>query len=39
MRLPHLFSPVTIGKTEIRNRIVFTGHHTHLRTGGAKQLN
>ncbi len=33
MSLPHLFSPVTIARTEIRNRIVFTGHHTHLADG------
>ena len=33
MTLPHLFSPVTIARTEIRNRIVFTGHHTHLADG------
>ena len=26
----HLFSPVTLGSTQLRNRIVFTAHHTHL---------
>ena len=25
-----LFSPITLGCTEVRNRIVFTAHHTHL---------
>ena len=27
---PHLFSPFVLGGREIRNRIVFTAHHTHL---------
>jgi 2,4-dienoyl-CoA reductase-like NADH-dependent reductase (Old Yellow Enzyme family) len=29
-RFPKLFSPIEIGGLEIRNRIVFTAHHTHL---------
>jgi 2,4-dienoyl-CoA reductase-like NADH-dependent reductase (Old Yellow Enzyme family) len=31
---PHLFSPITINKTEIRNRIFSTGHDTYLPEGG-----
>ncbi|HUS53496.1 MAG TPA: FAD-dependent oxidoreductase [Thermohalobaculum sp.] len=31
---PHLFTPVTIGKVEIRNRILSTGHDTTLPTDG-----
>ena len=27
---PTLFSPIKIGPVEIANRIVSTGHHTHL---------
>ena len=30
---PHLFSPFTIGRCTIPNRIVSTGHHTHLSDG------
>ncbi len=29
-RFPHLFSPVRLGNIDIRNRVVSTGHHTHL---------
>ncbi|KMW56675.1 2,4-dienoyl-CoA reductase [NADPH] [Candidatus Rhodobacter oscarellae] len=32
---PHLFSPLTIAGTTLRNRIVSTGHETHLAHGGA----
>ena len=28
--LDHLFAPITLGSTRIRNRIVSTGHHTYL---------
>ncbi len=31
---PHLFSPITIGGLELRNRIVSTGHETHLNERG-----
>ncbi|NNE79197.1 MAG: FAD-dependent oxidoreductase [Silicimonas sp.] len=31
--LPHLFSPIRIGPIDIPNRIVSTGHHTHLASG------
>lgn len=31
---PHLFTPITIGKVEIRNRILSTGHDTTLPTDG-----
>lgn len=31
---PHLFSPITIGGLTLRNRIVSTGHETHLNEGG-----
>jgi 2,4-dienoyl-CoA reductase-like NADH-dependent reductase (Old Yellow Enzyme family) len=31
---PHLFSPITIGKVAIRNRILSTGHDTTLPTDG-----
>jgi len=31
---PHLFTPLTIGKVEIRNRILSTGHDTTLPTDG-----
>ena len=31
---PNLFTPVTIGKVEIRNRILSTGHDTTLPTDG-----
>ena len=31
--LNHLFSPITLGRTELRNRIVSTGHHTYLADG------
>jgi 2,4-dienoyl-CoA reductase-like NADH-dependent reductase (Old Yellow Enzyme family) len=31
---PHLFTPVTIGNVEIRNRILSTGHDTMLPTDG-----
>ncbi|MFQ5567328.1 MAG: FAD-dependent oxidoreductase, partial [Paracoccaceae bacterium] len=31
---PHLFSSVTIGKVEIRNRILSTGHDTSIPTDG-----
>ena len=27
---PNLFSPLSLGSTKVRNRIVFTAHHTHL---------
>ncbi len=27
---PTLFSPLEVGPVTIRNRIVFTGHHTNL---------
>ncbi len=30
---PRLFSPIKIGQCSIRNRIVSTGHHTHLADG------
>ena len=30
VQFPHLFSPTTLGKCEIANRIVSTGHHTNL---------
>ena len=33
MRFPHLFSPFTIKKTAIRNRIFSTGHDTYLTVG------
>jgi 2,4-dienoyl-CoA reductase-like NADH-dependent reductase (Old Yellow Enzyme family) len=29
-RLEHLFSPITLGPTTLRNRIVSTGHHSYL---------
>ncbi len=29
---PHLFSPIRIGPVDVKNRIVSTGHHTHLAT-------
>ena len=28
--LSHLFAPIALGSTQVRNRIVFTAHHTHL---------
>jgi len=28
--LAHLFAPITLGRTRLRNRIVSTGHHTYL---------
>ncbi|MDE0694243.1 MAG: oxidoreductase, partial [Boseongicola sp.] len=31
---PSLFSPIDIGKLALRNRIVSTGHETHLNDGG-----
>ena len=31
---PHLFSPIRIGGMELRNRIVSTGHETHLNEKG-----
>ena len=31
---PNLFTPVTIGKVKIRNRILSTGHDTMLPTDG-----
>ncbi|WP_136440940.1 FAD-dependent oxidoreductase [Pacificoceanicola onchidii] len=31
---PHLFSPITIGPLTLRNRIVSTGHETHLNDKG-----
>lgn len=31
---PHLFSPISIGNLELRNRIVSTGHETHLNDRG-----
>jgi 2,4-dienoyl-CoA reductase-like NADH-dependent reductase (Old Yellow Enzyme family) len=31
---PHLFSPLTIGPVELKNRTVFTGHATNLSTDG-----
>ena len=31
---PNLFTPITIGKVEIRNRILSTGHDTTLPTDG-----
>ena len=31
---PNLFSPITIGGLQLRNRIVSTGHETHLNEGG-----
>ena len=31
---PNLFSPITIGGMTLRNRIVSTGHETHLNEGG-----
>ena len=30
---PNLFSPITIGPVQLRNRIVSTGHHTNLASG------
>ncbi len=33
MTLSRLFSPVMLGRTRVPNRIVFTGHHTHLASG------
>jgi 2,4-dienoyl-CoA reductase-like NADH-dependent reductase (Old Yellow Enzyme family) len=33
-QFPHLFSPISIGKLELRNRIVSTGHETHLSDKG-----
>ncbi|MEM7375978.1 MAG: FAD-dependent oxidoreductase [Pseudomonadota bacterium] len=32
-RFAHLFSPVQIGPVTVHNRIVSTGHHTHLADG------
>ena len=32
---PNLFTPVRIGKVDIRNRILSTGHDTSIPTGGA----
>ncbi|NQV44135.1 MAG: FAD-dependent oxidoreductase [Rhodospirillales bacterium] len=34
MSFPNLFSPITVGPCEIKNRIVSTGHDTVLSTGG-----
>ncbi|MFN4141997.1 FAD-dependent oxidoreductase [Aestuariivirga sp.] len=34
MRFPNLFSPFTLKTTEIRNRILSTGHDTYLPEGG-----
>ena len=34
---PHLFSPIRIGKVEVPNRIVSTGHHTYLASGGPSE--
>ena len=34
MRFPNLFQPFTLRKTEIRNRILSTGHDTYLPVGG-----
>ena len=34
MRFPLLFTPFTLKKTEIRNRILSTGHDTYLPVGG-----
>ncbi len=31
---PHLFSPLQLGDLKIRNRIVSTGHETHLNEQG-----
>ena len=28
--LPNLFSPITLGPVELKNRVVSTGHHTYL---------
>ena len=33
-RFPNLFSPITIGNLTLRNRIVSTGHETHLNEKG-----
>ncbi|MEM7207584.1 MAG: FAD-dependent oxidoreductase [Pseudomonadota bacterium] len=33
MQFPHLFSPITLGATTVKNRIVSTGHHTYLADG------
>ncbi len=30
----HLFSPITLRRTEVRNRILSTGHQTYLASGG-----
>ncbi len=32
-RFPHLLSEVALGPVTLRNRIVSTGHHTHLADG------
>ncbi len=34
MKFPNLFQPFTLRKTEIRNRILSTGHDTYLPEGG-----
>ena len=31
---PHLFSPFQINKLKLKNRIISTGHETHLNDGG-----
>ena len=34
MQFPHLFSPLTVGTLEIKNRIFSTGHQTNMVQGG-----
>lgn len=33
-KFPHLFSPFQINKLKLKNRIISTGHETHLNDGG-----
>ncbi len=34
---PHLLSGIDLGRTALRNRIVSTGHHTHLSSGAPSE--
>lgn len=36
-QFPHLFSPLTLASCTLRNRIVSTGHHTHLADGAPNE--
>lgn len=33
-QFPHLFSPLTVRNLELKNRVIFTGHETHLNDHG-----